>query len=69
MITSGTTLATILAICFFAGESLAGFSIALFAGILVGTFSSIAISVTVPQLLGLAADHYQRKEEKVCQLP
>ena len=69
LITSGTTLATILAIWIFAGESLAGFSIALFSGILVGTFSSIAISATVPQLLGLTADYYQKKEEEVCQLP
>ncbi|NQZ21940.1 MAG: protein translocase subunit SecF [Colwellia sp.] len=69
LITSGTTLVTILAIWFFAGESLSGFSIALFTGILVGTFSSIAISVTIPQLLGLTADYYQRKEEDVCLLP
>ena len=69
MITSGTTLATIIAIWIFAGESLAGFSIALFTGILVGTFSSIAISATVPQLLGLTADYYDKKEEDICQLP
>ncbi|NQY63746.1 MAG: protein translocase subunit SecF [Alteromonadaceae bacterium] len=69
LITSGTTLATILSIWFFAGESLAGFSIALFFGVLVGTFSSIAISATAPQLLGLTADYYQRKEDEVCQLP
>jgi preprotein translocase subunit SecF len=69
MITSGTTLVTIIAIWGFAGESLAGFSIALFTGVLVGTFSSIAISATVPQLLGLTADYYDRKEEDICQLP
>lgn len=69
LITSGTTLATILAIYFFAGESLTGFAIALFCGILVGTFSSIAISATVPQLLGLTADYYNQKEQEVCQLP
>ena len=69
LITSGTTLATILAIWIFAGESLAGFSIALFSGILVGTFSSFAISATIPQLLGLTADFYHKKEEEVCQLP
>lgn len=70
MITSGTTIATILAVWFFAGASLAGFSVALFTGILVGTFSSIAISATVPQLMGLTADYYQRKEEEViCDLP
>jgi len=69
LITSGTTLATILAIWFFAGESLSGFSIALFTGILVGTFSSIAISATIPQLLGLTADYYQQKEDDICLLP
>jgi len=69
MITSGTTLATIIAIWGFAGESLAGFSIALFTGVLVGTFSSIAISATVPQLLGLTADYYNKKHEELCTLP
>lgn len=69
LITSGTTLATIAAIWLFAGESLHGFAVALFSGILVGTYSSIAISVTVPQLLGLTADYYQQQEEQVCQLP
>jgi preprotein translocase subunit SecF len=69
MITSGTTLVTIIAIWGFAGESLGGFSIALFTGVLVGTFSSIAISATVPQLLGLTADYYNKKEEDICQLP
>jgi preprotein translocase subunit SecF len=69
MITSGTTLATIIAIWGFAGESLAGFSISLFTGVLVGTFSSIAISATVPQLLGLTADYYQKIEADICPLP
>ena len=69
LITSGTTLTTILAIWIFAGESLSGFAIALFLGVLVGTFSSIAISATVPQLLGLTADYYHKKEQEVCQLP
>jgi preprotein translocase subunit SecF len=69
MITSGTTLVTIMAVWGFAGESLAGFSIALFSGILVGTFSSMVIAATVPQLLGLTADYYQQKELEVCPLP
>jgi preprotein translocase subunit SecF len=69
LITSGTTLATIASIWFFAGESLQGFSVALFSGILVGTYSSIAISATVPQLLGLTADYYHQQEEEICQLP
>ncbi len=69
MITSGTTLATIGAIWIFAGESLNGFAISLFSGIVVGTYSSIAISATVPQLLGLTADYYQQQQEDICQLP
>ncbi len=69
LITSGTTLATILSIWFFAGESLAGFAMALFSGVLVGTLSSITISATVPQLLGLCADYYTQKEQELCQLP
>ena len=69
LITSGTTLTTILAIWIFAGEYLSGFAIALFSGVLVGTFSSIAISATVPQLLGLTSDYYHKKEQEVCQLP
>ena len=69
MITSGTTLATIAAIWIFAGESLNGFAISLFSGIVVGTYSSIAISATVPQLLGLTADYYQQQQEDRCQLP
>jgi len=69
MITSGTTLATIIAIWIFAGDSLAGFSIALFTGVLIGTFSSIAISATVPQLFGLTADYYNKKQEEICTLP
>ncbi|WP_044838248.1 protein translocase subunit SecF [Thalassomonas viridans] len=69
LITSGTTLATILSVWLLAGTSLNGFSVALFAGILVGTFSSVAISATVPQLLGLTADYYQKQQEAVCPLP
>ncbi len=69
LITSGTTLATILAVWIFAGESLAGFAMALFSGVLVGTFSSIIISATVPQLLGLSVEHYNPTEQELCSLP
>ncbi|WP_077284674.1 protein translocase subunit SecF [Cognaticolwellia aestuarii] len=69
LITSGTTLATILAVWIFAGESLAGFAMALFSGVLVGTFSSIIISATVPQLLGLSVEHYNPAEQELCSLP
>jgi preprotein translocase subunit SecF len=69
LITSGTTLATVLAIGLFAGESLQGFAIALFSGILVGTYSSIALSATIPQLLGLSPDHYHKQAQEICTLP
>ncbi|GLS89236.1 protein-export membrane protein SecF [Psychromonas marina] len=63
LITSGTTLGTVSAIWLLAGQPLEGFSIALFTGILVGTFSSVCISATVPELLSLKREHYQRPEE------
>jgi preprotein translocase subunit SecF len=66
LVTSETTLAIILVIWIFAGESLAGFAIALFSWVLVGTFSSIAISATVSKLLSLSVDYYQKKKESLC---
>ena len=62
LITSGTTLATVGAVWLLAGLPLYGFSMALFAGIIVGTISSISIAATLPQLLGLKADYFQQKE-------
>ncbi len=59
LITSGTTLATIASVWWLAGTSLEGFSVALFAGILVGTFSSICISATFPELAGLDVEYYK----------
>jgi len=63
LITSGTTLGTVSAIWLLAGQPLEGFSIALFVGILVGTFSSVCISATVPELLNLKREHYQIEEK------
>jgi preprotein translocase subunit SecF len=62
LITSATTLGTVAAIWLLAGAPLHGFSIALFIGILVGTLSSICLSATVPELLGLKREHYQIKD-------
>lgn len=59
LITSGTTLATIICIWWLAGFPLEGFSVALFSGVLVGTFSSICISATFPELSGLDAKYYE----------
>ena len=64
LITSGTTLATVASVWWLAGAPLEGFSVALFAGILVGTFSSICISATFPELVGLDVEHYKEKKEQ-----
>lgn len=64
LITSSTTLATIASVWWLAGVPLEGFSVALFAGILVGTFSSICISATFPELVGLDVEHYKEKKEQ-----
>jgi preprotein translocase subunit SecF len=61
LITSGTTLSTVAAIWLLAGQPLQGFSIALFVGIMVGTYSSIFLSATIPELLNLNREHYQIK--------
>ena len=59
MVTSGTTLFTVVALWVMGGAPLAGFSIAMFIGILTGTWSSISIGTCLPELLGLNARHYQ----------
>jgi len=61
LITSGTTLATVASVWLLAGAPLQGFAIALFTGIVVGTFSSICIAATLPELMGLSAKNYEIK--------
>ena len=45
VVTSVTTLLALLALFFFGGEVIRGFSIALIWGVLIGTYSSIALAV------------------------
>ncbi|MGL4836796.1 MAG: protein translocase subunit SecF, partial [Shewanella sp.] len=59
MVTSGTTLMTVGALWIMGGGPLEGFSIAMFIGILTGTFSSISVGASLPELLGLTSEHYQ----------
>ncbi|BDA61826.1 protein translocase subunit SecF [Shewanella xiamenensis] len=59
MVTSGTTLMTVGALWIMGGGPLEGFSIAMFIGILTGTFSSISVGTSLPEFLGLAPEHYQ----------
>ena len=48
IITSVTTLLALLAIYFFGGEILKGFSLAMILGVVFGTYSSIYIDTAVP---------------------
>lgn len=53
IMTSWMTLLVVLALLFFGGESLFGFSMAFFVGIIIGTFSSIYVSGALALWLGL----------------
>ncbi|WP_105199841.1 protein translocase subunit SecF [Pseudoalteromonas sp. T1lg10] len=64
LITSLTTLTTIISIWMMAGAPLRGFAITLFVGVLVGTWSSVFISATLPQSLGLSSDNYLHKDSE-----
>jgi len=67
LITSGTTLATVASVWLLAGAPLQGFAIALFAGIVVGTLSSICIAATLPELFGLSAKNYDKQVDQQTQ--
>ena len=58
MVTSGTTLLTVSALWIMGGSALQGFSIAMFIGILSGTWSSISIGTVLPEWLKLEPKHY-----------
>ena len=53
LMTSGETMLAVLALLFFGGELLHGFSIALVIGILVGTYSSIYVATATVVWLGI----------------
>ncbi|PMG02960.1 protein-export membrane protein SecF [Vibrio breoganii] len=62
MVTSGTTLITVGALWVMGFSALAGFSTAMFIGVLSGTWSSISIGTVLPEWLNLEAKHYQPVE-------
>jgi SecD/SecF fusion protein len=62
IITAGTTLIVVVVLLFFGGETLRGFSFALFVGIVVGTFSSIYIAA--PIVLDLDSKGIDEKKEE-----
>ncbi|MCC6709396.1 MAG: protein translocase subunit SecF [Gammaproteobacteria bacterium] len=53
LMTSGETMLAVLALLFFGGELLHGFSVALVIGILVGTYSSIYVATATVVWLGI----------------
>ncbi|MFT5704679.1 MAG: preprotein translocase subunit SecF [Shewanella sp.] len=59
MVTSGTTLMTVSALWIMGGGPLESFSIAMFIGILTGTWSSISVGTCLPELFGVNSEHYK----------
>ena len=59
MVTSGTTLMTVSALWIMGGGPLESFSIAMFIGILTGTWSSISVGTCLPELCGVNSEHYK----------
>ena len=64
IITSATTLLALLAIYFFGGEILKGFSLAMILGVVFGTYSSIYIANTVLVRLRVSQKTVLREDEK-----
>ena len=64
LITSFTTLATVFAIWLLGGDALNGFASALLIGLTAGTLSSIFISATLPEFMGLSFDNYQNQDSE-----
>ncbi|MDR1907338.1 MAG: protein translocase subunit SecF [Holosporales bacterium] len=56
VLTAGTTLLAVLALCIFGGEVISSFSMPIFIGISLGTFSSIALSAPLLLLLHVDRD-------------
>lgn len=52
-ITSGTTLAVVIALYFLGGDTMRGFSISLIIGIVLGTYSSIFVASYLAMLMGV----------------
>lgn len=54
IMTISTVLVVVLAMLFFGGESLYWFALALFVGLILGTFSSVYIAASIPLWLGMS---------------
>ncbi|MBP9721761.1 MAG: protein translocase subunit SecF [Gammaproteobacteria bacterium] len=69
IMTSGLTLLVVIALLIFGGPTLRGFSLSLFIGILVGTYSSIYIAGALALALGLNKADLLPKKKEVDYLP
>ena len=65
IMTSALTLLVVMALFFFGGESLHGFSTALLIGIVIGTYSSIFVAGALALSLGLSKRDLVRQQRKV----
>lgn len=65
IMTSALTLLVVVALFFFGGESLHGFSTALLIGIVIGTYSSIFVAGALALKLGLSKKDLVRTQRKV----
>ncbi len=70
IMTSGLTLVVVLALLFFGGEVLFGFSLALSIGIAIGTYSSIFVAGALAVAMGLTREHLiPQKVELIDDMP
>ena len=64
LVTSGTTLVVLVSLLLFGGEMIRNFALALFVGVLVGTYSSIYVAANMLVVLGVNRDDlYVPKKE------
>jgi preprotein translocase subunit SecF len=69
IVTGGTTLFVLLSLFYLGGAAVHGFSIALIAGILVGTYSSIFIASSMVIVLGVTREDMLPPQEEVDETP
>ncbi|MCX7890462.1 MAG: protein translocase subunit SecF [Rhodobacteraceae bacterium] len=62
VMTSGTTLIALLALLVFGGDVIRGFALAIFIGVLLGTYSSVYVAKNIVLFLGVKRD-WDRKSE------
>lgn len=69
IVTGGTTLFVLLSLYYLGGAAVHGFSIALIAGIIVGTYSSIFIASSMVIVLGVTREDMLPPQEEVDETP